>query len=185
MRNPANSRSAAALAVNPYTPPACSGLRERGFRLPFLRFWCGTTCAAALVNSLTCWLVMEGDPEQALVWGAVTGLQALFFAVYFSIPVPVRVGPHGLTCFDIWSRPHFVEWQEISRVDRIRVVNTYLLIRSPALRRTMWLPLVIARRPRFWQLVREYCADGPLIQALQRNVADMDKSPPVAVKPHG
>jgi hypothetical protein len=70
----------------------------------------------------------------------------------------VYISPRGIKAYDFWLRYHFVEWSSITAVRRFtyRLGSKYLLVSSTQSAKTLWVPLFLANRHRFGQLVSKY-----------------------------
>jgi hypothetical protein len=70
----------------------------------------------------------------------------------------VYISPRGIKAYDFWLRYHFVEWSSITAVRRFtyRLGLKYLLVSSTQSPKTLWVPLFLADRHRFGQLVSKY-----------------------------
>ena len=98
------------------------------------------------------WLGIKSHPIIAIALINVVGTAIIFhsFMVYIS--------PRGIKAYDFWLRYHFVEWSSITTVRRFtyRLGLKYLLVSSTQSPKTLWVPLFLADRHRFGQLVSKY-----------------------------
>jgi hypothetical protein len=98
------------------------------------------------------WLGIKSHPIIAIALINVVGTAIIFhsFMVYIS--------PRGIKAYDFWLRYHFVEWSSITAVRRFtyRLGLKYLLVSSTQSPKTLSVPLFLADRHRFGQLVSKY-----------------------------
>jgi hypothetical protein len=98
------------------------------------------------------WLGIKSHPIIAIALINVVGTAIIFH--YFM----VYISPRGIKAYDLWGRYYFVEWSSITAVRRFtyRLGLKYLLVSSTQSPKTLWVPLFLAERHRFGQLVSKY-----------------------------
>jgi hypothetical protein len=101
---------------------------------------------------IAAWMGIKSHPIIAIALINVVGTAIIFH--YFM----VYISPRGIKAYDFWLRYHFVEWSSITAVRRFnyRLGSKYLLVSSTQSPKTLWVPLFLANRHRFGQLVSKY-----------------------------
>ncbi|HEY9795749.1 MAG TPA: hypothetical protein V6D30_08915 [Leptolyngbyaceae cyanobacterium] len=98
------------------------------------------------------WLGIKSHPIIAIALINVVWTAIIFH--YFMI----SISPKGIKAYDFLGRYYFVDWSSITGVRRFtyRLGLKYLLVSSTQSPKTLWVPLFLAERHRFGQLVSKY-----------------------------
>jgi hypothetical protein len=111
----------------------------------------------------------EVQPLPALTVAVVSGVLLALALAYYR----VSVAADGLKCYDAFGIYHFAAWPTVERVRPLNLLGLrYLLVRSSAVPRALWVPLFLADLPGFRAAVAQHAGPThPLAEALRHGRA--------------
>ena len=132
--------------------------RREDFRVAMGRpFW--PVCIGALLASEALQILPGTASLHVLVFVvpiAVIVLCALILML-MAMLYRVEVGPEGIHCYDVWSRPRHASWSTITRARMVRLFGLdYLVIHSQDRRRPLWIPMFVSRDHLFRDMLITY-----------------------------
>ncbi|MBD1833312.1 hypothetical protein H6F61_11635 [Cyanobacteria bacterium FACHB-472] len=100
---------------------------------------------------IAAWMGIKSHPIIAIALINVVGTTIIF---HYCV---VYISPRGIKAYDFWVKYYFVEWSSITAVRPFNLLGLkYLLVSSTQSPKTLWVPLFLAERHRFRQLVSKY-----------------------------
>jgi hypothetical protein len=100
---------------------------------------------------IAAWMGIKSHPIIAIALINVVGTTIIF---HYCV---VYISPRGIKAYDFWVKYYFVEWSSITAVRPFNLLGLkYLLVSSTQSPKTLWVPLSLAERHRFGQLVSKY-----------------------------
>ena len=124
------------------------------FRQPFLMIF-----AASLILT-ECIFTLTGNNSGQIVYVVLPTLVTLMCAaavLVLKFRVTYQLSPDGISCSDLWKRPHYVAWDNVIDIDFVQTIGLrYLKVVVRGTDRSIWLPLFVTRSATLQNLLTHY-----------------------------